>query len=242
MGAHRRSNIYVPADAEADTPRGRHRAKEDTKDSGLKTATVVVATGAIVAGATSLGTGTATAAPLPAPEAPAASTPFGIPEHLIPAGFEMPHFEVPDGLVLPENLDLPPWPTLPELPDFGLPQVGEQDLQPIGLRAVQPVSGTLTSSFGQRWGTHHSGTDIAAPIGTPVLQTGWSPLRVRPPGSVCGSRSVTSTGPKLCTGTSTRFPSRRGKPFPRGNVSPLSVIAGIPPGHTCTSRSTTRPE
>ena len=81
----------------------------------------------------------------------------------------MPHFEVPDGLVLPENLDLPPWPTLPELPDFGLPQVGEQDMQPIGLRAVQPVSGTLTSSFGQRWGTHHSGTDIAAPIGTPVL-------------------------------------------------------------------------
>jgi murein DD-endopeptidase MepM/ murein hydrolase activator NlpD len=169
VGAHRRSNIYVPADAETDTPRGRHRAKEDTKDSGLKTATVVVATGAIVAGATSLGTGTATAAPLPAPEAPAASTPFGIPEHLIPAGFEMPHFEVPDGLVLPENLDLPPWPTLPELPDFGLPQVGEQDMQPIGLRAVQPVSGTLTSSFGQRWGTHHSGTDIAAPIGTPVL-------------------------------------------------------------------------
>ena len=52
MGAHRRSNIYVPADAETDTPRGRHRAKEDTKDSGLKTATVVVATGAIVAGAT----------------------------------------------------------------------------------------------------------------------------------------------------------------------------------------------
>ncbi len=31
-----------------------------------------------------------------------------------------------------------------------------------------PVSGALTSSFGERWGRNHNGIDIGAPIGTPV--------------------------------------------------------------------------
>ncbi|MDV7199621.1 M23 family metallopeptidase [Rhodococcus kroppenstedtii] len=34
--------------------------------------------------------------------------------------------------------------------------------------AVTPVSGTLTSDFGPRWGTTHTGLDIANEIGTPV--------------------------------------------------------------------------
>ncbi|PND49808.1 hypothetical protein CQZ88_22860 [Rhodococcus sp. ENV425] len=34
--------------------------------------------------------------------------------------------------------------------------------------AVAPVSGTLTSPFGPRWGTTHTGLDIANSIGTPV--------------------------------------------------------------------------
>lgn len=34
--------------------------------------------------------------------------------------------------------------------------------------AVAPVSGTLTSSFGPRWGATHAGLDIANSIGTPV--------------------------------------------------------------------------
>ncbi|WP_058486932.1 LysM peptidoglycan-binding domain-containing M23 family metallopeptidase [Defluviitalea phaphyphila] len=45
-----------------------------------------------------------------------------------------------------------------------------------------PVSGTLTSGFGSRWGTFHAGIDLAAPIGTPiyasdggtVVKAGWS--------------------------------------------------------------------
>jgi len=32
-----------------------------------------------------------------------------------------------------------------------------------------PVSGTLTSRFGQRWGRMHEGIDIGVPIGTPVV-------------------------------------------------------------------------
>ncbi|OZE94774.1 M23 family metallopeptidase [Rhodococcoides fascians] len=178
MGAHRRSNIYVPATTDSTTPRGRHRAQEDTKDSGIKTATIVAATGAIVAGAAQLGTGTATAAPAPLPDAPAASQAFGIPQNLLPAGFELPAgVQLPENLI-PEGFQLPPGVEIPDtsdLPALGLPDVGAaaqdllQGLAPLKDKAVQPVSGVLTSTFGQRWGSHHGGIDIAAPIGTPVL-------------------------------------------------------------------------
>lgn len=139
----------------------------------MKAATIVAATGAIVAGAAQMGTGTATAAPAPAPEAPASAAPFEIPQNLLPAGFEL-----PPGLTLPQNFQLPPGveiPDTPELPALGLPDVGAaaqdllKSLQPLKERAVQPVSGVLTSSFGSRWGAHHGGLDIAAPIGTPIL-------------------------------------------------------------------------
>jgi murein DD-endopeptidase MepM/ murein hydrolase activator NlpD len=33
---------------------------------------------------------------------------------------------------------------------------------------VAPTSGRVTSCYGPRWGTMHSGVDVAAPIGTPV--------------------------------------------------------------------------
>ncbi len=35
--------------------------------------------------------------------------------------------------------------------------------------AVAPTQGRVTSCYGPRWGTMHSGVDIAAPIGTPVF-------------------------------------------------------------------------
>ncbi len=34
---------------------------------------------------------------------------------------------------------------------------------------IWPVNGTLTSTFGMRWGRMHEGIDIAAPTGTPIL-------------------------------------------------------------------------
>ncbi|WP_405133056.1 M23 family metallopeptidase [Nocardia sp. NBC_01388] len=40
--------------------------------------------------------------------------------------------------------------------------------QPAQPRTVAPVSGTLTSDFGVRWGAFHTGLDIANAIGTPV--------------------------------------------------------------------------
>jgi murein DD-endopeptidase MepM/ murein hydrolase activator NlpD len=36
------------------------------------------------------------------------------------------------------------------------------------LRLAAPVSGTVTSGFGPRWGRNHDGMDIAAPTGTPI--------------------------------------------------------------------------
>lgn len=145
----------------------------------MKAATIVAATGAIVAGAAQIGTGTATAAPAPAPAAPAAGLPFEIPQNLLPAGFELPAgIALPAGIDVAQNFELPAGVEIPDtsqLPALGLPDVGAaaQDLlkglQPIKDKAVQPVSGVLTSTFGSRWGAHHGGLDVAAPIGTPVL-------------------------------------------------------------------------
>ncbi len=38
----------------------------------------------------------------------------------------------------------------------------------IGINFIKPVSGTISSRYGSRWGTTHGGIDIAAPYGTPI--------------------------------------------------------------------------
>ena len=51
----------------------------------------------------------------------------------------------------------------------------------LGMSFARPVKGIITSRFGARWGTIHTGTDIGAPMGTPiyaaasgtVLFSGW---------------------------------------------------------------------
>ncbi len=39
---------------------------------------------------------------------------------------------------------------------------------PLGISLIRPVSGTVTSRFGARWGRSHKGLDIGAPKGTPI--------------------------------------------------------------------------
>ncbi|OZD66489.1 hypothetical protein CH272_06960 [Rhodococcus sp. 05-340-1] len=196
MGSHRRSTVHVPTDIAARPTRGRHRAVQDTPDLGRRAATIVAATGAIVVGATSMGAATAGAAPIQ--EAPAAGLSFAVPEGLLPAGFELPQFELPQFVppqfapppapsqpVPPEAAPAPAAEPLAAfgvtdpaaaaqqwLDDVGLGQLGAQSpldsLRSLKKGTVQPVAGVLTSNFGSRWGTQHSGLDIAAPIGTPI--------------------------------------------------------------------------
>ncbi|BAH55741.1 MULTISPECIES: M23 family metallopeptidase [Rhodococcus] len=124
----------------------KHRRTADRSNSitgRLKIATVAAATGAILIGGAQFGAGSAAARPLE------------IPPGLLPAGVQLPAIELPD---IPAA---PPAPGMPGPVNPGIPA-------PLKARAVQPVSGTLSSGYGPRWGAHHGGIDIAAPIGTPI--------------------------------------------------------------------------
>lgn len=94
----------------------------------------------------------------PAPSAPA-STPLAPPSSDPLAAFGLPD----PGAAAQQWLD-----------DVGLGQGGVgggsplESLRSLKKSTVQPVAGVLTSNFGSRWGTQHSGLDIAAPIGTPI--------------------------------------------------------------------------
>nr|WP_246045070.1 M23 family metallopeptidase [Rhodococcus oryzae] len=156
---------------------GRHRAPAGP--GPIKAVAVAAATGAILVGGTQLGA-TASAVPIQIPGLP----PIEIPDAVLPAGVQLPPvnqapavvpvppaFQVPPVDVVPQVVPAPPV----EVPGAaGAAQWAQEQLgalpsnNPIATRTVQPVSGTLTSPFGQRWGTLHGGIDIAAPIGTPI--------------------------------------------------------------------------
>lgn len=173
MGDHRRSgsrsNVFT---IDAGPIRGRHRVAAPRNGAGVKAATVAAATGAVLAGGAQLGAATASAAPVIAlPTLPAGVLPAGValPTHIeLPEGVELP------GIELPESIDMGSPIALPDLGGgvAAAQQWANDQLEtaaPLKARTVQPVSGTLTSDFGSRWGAHHGGLDIAAPIGTPVL-------------------------------------------------------------------------
>ncbi|QHE72993.1 M23 family metallopeptidase [Rhodococcus sp. WAY2] len=117
----------------------------------LKIATVAAASGAILIGGAQFGAGSATARPLE------------IPPGLLPAGVQLPAIELPD---LPAA---PPAPGMPGPVNPGTPApLNPGAPAPLKTHTVQPVSGTLSSGYGPRWGAQHGGLDIAAPIGTPI--------------------------------------------------------------------------
>lgn len=39
----------------------------------------------------------------------------------------------------------------------------------LGISLIRPTNGVVTSRFGSRWGSNHKGTDIGAPLGTPIV-------------------------------------------------------------------------
>lgn len=118
---------------------------------------MAAATGAIIVGGAQLGGATASAATIDVPGLPAEVT----------AGLKSVGVEVPATVEVPDL-------AADSIPGFATAQQWVEDQNfgsavPLRTRTVQPVSGTLTSDFGSRWGAHHGGIDIAAPIGTPVL-------------------------------------------------------------------------
>ena len=178
MGRHRRT-VSDPVLIEIDptAPRGRHRGETSGPGAGLKAATVAAATGAILTAGAQVGAGSAAADPVGAPAE------FQLPEGLLPAGVQLPALPQVQLPVLPpapapqQVIDTVKAVAIPaELPQVqdavrALADAAEATFGSVGTfspRAVKPVSGTLTSDFGPRWGTHHGGLDIAAPIGTPV--------------------------------------------------------------------------
>ncbi|WP_068165495.1 M23 family metallopeptidase [Rhodococcus phenolicus] len=173
MGRHQRGRDE--AVFEFDLPgsaaeRGRHRIEPTGPSVPVKAATVAAATGAFFAVGAQLAAGTAAAAPAPAQTG---SLPFEVPEGLLPPGFEVP---VVPGITAPVDDHGHDHAHGPELPapladlvdQFGGAGDWLNNLNPMAPSTVQPVSGTLTSDFGSRWGAHHGGIDIAAPIGTPI--------------------------------------------------------------------------
>ncbi|MFD4267349.1 M23 family metallopeptidase [Rhodococcus sp. NPDC058481] len=146
----------------------------------MKVATVAAATGAILVGGAQLGASTATAVPIQIPGLP----PLEIPDALLPAGIQLPLANPAPAVVpVPPAFQATPADLVPQLapaptaPVPGVEGASEWAHNQLGAlpsnnltpaRTVQPVSGTLTSHFGQRWGTQHGGLDIAAPIGTPI--------------------------------------------------------------------------
>ncbi len=158
--------------AQSGSGKGRHRVEPTGTSAPVKAATVAAATGAFFAVGAQFTAGTAAAHPgheAPAhTEAPTTGTlPFELPEGLLPAGVEVP--AIP-GVTAPaaENAQQLPAEITQFVDQFAGGNNWLDSLNPIKPSTVQPVSGTLTSDFGARWGAHHGGIDIAAPIGTPI--------------------------------------------------------------------------
>ncbi|QBJ96302.1 M23 family metallopeptidase [Rhodococcus sp. ABRD24] len=153
----------------------------------LKVAAVAAATGAILTGSAQIGVTTAAAAPLqlpilgnveielpaglllprvPAPAAPATPTPPAAPapQQWTPSDQQW--------TPAPKKLAPAPAPTpapapAPDATPAPAPAPANR-VFPQRARAIQPVSGVLTSGYGPRWGTHHNGIDIGANLGTPI--------------------------------------------------------------------------
>lgn len=68
-----------------------------------------------------------------------------------------------------ETASLTPFAEIEEAPVEEIIRVGTFELRGIPEDGIDcPVTGTVTSSFGERWGRNHNGVDIGAPVGEKV--------------------------------------------------------------------------
>lgn len=176
MARHQRTRDEAPAfeigPTGAATTRGRHRVEPTGTSAPVKAATVAAATGAFFAIGSQFAAGTAAAhpghdAPVQAAQPQTGTLPFELPAGLVPEGVEVP--AIP-GITAPAEQGAPQLPAEVQgfVDQFSGGNNWLDNLNPVKPSTVQPVSGTLTSDYGPRWGAHHGGIDIAAPIGTPI--------------------------------------------------------------------------
>lgn len=121
--------------------------------------------------------------------------------------------------MLPEGFELPQI-ALPEIPEAALPPgIGWPFLPPGAIGGAiastyQPVKGTLTSSYGPRWGTHHGGVDVAAPIGTEIRSA--------------AAGTVVNAGPASGYGQWVQVRHEDGSTATYGHIDSYSVTTGQP--------------
>ncbi|EQM33660.1 M23 family metallopeptidase [Rhodococcus erythropolis] len=168
---------------------GRHRKSEPIRPGG-RMAAVSVATGAILASGTSIGH----ASPLPvAAEGPALVS-------------------------VPEILDLVRTTDLAGIAEqLGKTRQLEAERAALAYeaekpRVMAPVSGTMTSNFGPRWGTTHYGLDIANSIGTPIVSA--------------TDGVVIESGPAVGFGLWVRIQQDDGTVGVYGHINEALVVAG----------------
>lgn len=175
MGRHYRTREDAAFDVDTirvpSSGKGRHRVEPIGTSAPVKAATVAAATGAFFAVGAQISAGTAAAHPgheVQGEAAPTGTLPFELPAGLLPEGVEIP--AIP-GITAPIEEGAPALPAEVEalVEQFSGATGWLGRINPARPTAVQPVSGTLTSDWGPRWGSHHGGIDIAAPLGTPIL-------------------------------------------------------------------------
>jgi len=217
VGRHQRTREDEAFDLETirvpSSGKGRHRVEPTGTSAPVKAATVAAATGAFFAVGSQIGAGTAAAHPghdHVQAEAPSPSLPFELPAGLLPEGVEIP--AIP-GITTPAEQGAPELPAEVTnfLDQFSGPSWLDQ-LNPGAPSAVQPVSGTLTSDWGPRWGAHHGGIDIAAPLGTPIKSA--------------ANGTVLDAGPASGFGQWVRVLNDDGTTAVYGHVSSYQVSAG----------------
>lgn len=88
-----------------------------------------------------------------------------------------------------------------------------QGSTPDGRTVVFPTSGTLTSTYGSRWGTHHNGIDVANSIGTPIVAV--------------MDGEVISSGPAQGYGNWIRIQHDNGEISVYGHMQASSLLVGV---------------
>ena len=85
---------------------------------------------------------------------------------------------------------------------------------------IQPIGGTFTSPFGQRWGRLHAGIDVAAPTGVPIRAAASGRVILAAPTGGYGNYTCIDHGNSVstCYAHQSRFGTSRGASVAQGDV------------------------